>query len=299
MSSTDSSANQQKPAQEAAPAPRPRLPFDNRRPDIGTWTYNHRVGICVTLIVYLSLMIAFVTARIVIEGRTSMPEMIIDQSTLAALEQTRDALQQQVEQQQQQEDIDWSSIRNRVSNENALNEDLKDDRGTNAAALNQAAADAEQQMRANREIYESALSGGAAAGGGSGADRVAGDMRANGEAYRKGLADADAAGRRGTAGEHRDTKVKGRVVVSFSLIDPVRQSRRLEVPAYRCEGGGEVVVEITVGRDGSVLNARVKNGGDDCMRESALQSARISQFNIDNSAPVRQQGTITYIFIPQ
>ena len=35
------------------------------------------------------------------------------------------------------------------------------------------------------------------------------------------------------------------------------------------------------------------------MRETALLSARNTLFNIDDSAPARQTGTITYIFIPQ
>ena len=41
------------------PARRPRikLPFDNRREDMGSWTYDHRIGLCVTLIAYLALMI--------------------------------------------------------------------------------------------------------------------------------------------------------------------------------------------------------------------------------------------------
>lgn len=79
----------------------------------------------------------------------------------------------------------------------------------------------------------------------------------------------------------------------------MRTSRSLNIPAYRCEGGGDVVVEITVNRAGEVVNARVQSGGDECMRESALRAARVSRFNIDQSAPARQQGTITYIFIPQ
>ena len=39
------------------PARRPRikLPFDNRREDVGSWTYDHRIGLCVTLIAYLAL----------------------------------------------------------------------------------------------------------------------------------------------------------------------------------------------------------------------------------------------------
>ena len=159
-----------------------------------------------------------------------------------------------------------------IFQETALNEKLRDDRGTNAAALNEAAAEAEARMRANREAYEQGLA----------------EERAIRE--RRGKEDG---------AERQDRKVKGRVTVSFSITDPVRTSRYLEVPAYLCEGGGDVVVEITVNRAGEVVNARVQSGGDECMRESALRAARVSRFNIDQSAPARQQGTITYIFIPQ
>lgn len=50
---------------------------------------------------------------------------------------------------------------------------------------------------------------------------------------------------------------------------------------------------------GKVVGARVVGGGDACMRESALRAARSSLFNIDETAPAKQTGTITYIFIPQ
>ena len=39
--------------------PRLRLPFEKRKQDAGSWTYDHRIGLCVTLIAYLVLMIAF------------------------------------------------------------------------------------------------------------------------------------------------------------------------------------------------------------------------------------------------
>lgn len=252
--------------------PRLHLPFEKRKQDAGSWTYDHRIGLCVTLIAYLVLMIAFVSSKIVIGRKPHTQGIFIDLQTLAELEQERDRLERQVRERQEQDPIDWKSIQNQVSNENALNEKLKDDRGTNTGALNDAAEAAAERMRANREAYE------------------------------QGLAEERAIRERNGAGEdteHRDRKVEGRVTVSFSLTDPVRMSRRLIVPAYRCEGGGEVVVEITVNRAGDVTNARVVGGGDDCMRESALASARRSRFNIDNSAPARQQGTITYIFIPQ
>lgn len=252
--------------------PRLNLPFDGRREDAGTWAYDHRIGLCVTLIAYLVLMILFVSSKIVVGRRASTQGMYIDLQTLAEMERERDRLEEEVRRRQEQDPIDWRSVRNLASNENVLNEELKDDRGTNAAALNDAAAEAAERMRANREAYEQGL-----------AEEQAIRDRKGSE----------------TGAEQQDRKVKGRVTVSFSLVDPVRTSRRLVVPAYRCEGGGEVEVEIAVNRAGEVTAARVVYGGDDCMRETALRAARSSLFNIDDAAPARQQGTITYIFIPQ
>lgn len=249
------------------------LPFDNRRTDAGEWTYRHRVGLCVTLTAYLVLMILFVSSKIVVGRRTADQGMYIDLQTLAELKEERDRLEQEIEARMRQEQADWRSVQNRVSNENATDERLKDDRGTNSAALNNAAIEAEARMRANREAYE------------------------------RGLAEERAISERpgsdGEAEERQDRKVKGRVTVSFSLVDPVRTSRYLHVPAYLCESGGEVVIQITVDNGGKVIDAKVRSGGDECMRETALSAARRSLFNIDPSAPARHVGTITYLFIPQ
>lgn len=252
--------------------PRLNLPFEGRKQDPGTWSYDHRIGLCVTLIAYLVLMIVFVGSKIVVGSKPHTQGMYIDLQTLSELEKQRDRLEKQVREKQEQDPIDWRSIRNQASNENAMNEKLKDDRGTNTRAISQAAGEAQERMRANREAYEQGLA----------------EERAIRE--RRGKADGE---------QHQDRKIKGRVTVSFSLANPVRTSRHLEVPAYQCEGGGEVVVEITVDRTGKVVGARVSQGGDDCMRDSALRAVRQSIFNIDNSAPARQTGTITYIFIPQ
>lgn len=251
--------------------PHLRLPFDGRRADAGSWTYDHRIGLCVTVIAYLVLMIVFVSSKIVVGRKPAAQGMFIDLQTLAELERERDRLLEEVRD-RQEEQIDWRSIRNQSSNENALNEQLKDDRGTNAAELNDAAAGAEERMRANREAYERGL------------------------AEERAIREHDGS----SEGEERqDAKVKGRVTVSFSFTDPVRTSRHIEIPAYLCEGGGEVVVAATIDRNGKVLSVRVTSGGDDCMRDAALRAARISKFNIDANAPAKQTGTITYIFIPQ
>lgn len=277
--STPSSQTSEQHAQSAAQPQRPRrrrrldLPFDNRREDAGEWTYRHRIGLCVTLICYLVLMIGFVSSKIVVGKREAMQGMYIDLETLAELESERDRLQREIEQKMAAEQADWRSVQNRVSNENATDERLRDDRGTNTAALNEAAAALQQQMAANSAAYEQGLA--------------------------EERAIYEQSGSKGRDEERRDQVVKGSVTVSFSLTNPVRHSRYLHIPAYLCEAGGVVVVQITVDRGGEVVAARVREGGDACMRDTALRAARESLFNIDQAAPERQTGTITYTFIPQ
>lgn len=261
------------PKRAAHRQPPLRLPFDGRREDAGSWAYDHRVGLCVTIIAYLVLGIVFVGAKISLSGRSHQQGIIVDLQSLEALQREHDRLEEEVRR-KSRENFDWRSIRNLSSNENALNENLKDDRGTDASALNETADEAERRMRANRDAYE------------------------------RGVAEARAIRDRKDEPEKRDPKeenrrVKGRVTVSFSFVNPLRYSRRLIKPAYRCEGGGEVVVDTVIDQNGEVISAQVLSGGDECMRRTALEAARNSLFDINESAPPRQRGTITYIFIPQ
>ena len=116
--------------QETKPEPRRpklRLPFDNRREDAGEWAFDHRAGLCVTLIAYLLLAIAFVGAKIVVGGRPAAQGFYIDLQQLEQLAAEKERLEREVRRRQQQEPIDWKSIRNDVSNENAkLDESLRD-----------------------------------------------------------------------------------------------------------------------------------------------------------------------------
>ena len=248
-----------------------RLPFDNRKRDIVEWIYDNRIGLCMTIIVYLVFSIVFVSAKIGSSTRKVNETMYIDLGAVELLEQERDRLLEEVKRNNSK--TDWKSIRNLSSNENALNENLEDEKGTDVSELNAAAEAVEKERRANREAYE------------------------------KGLREANAIGenrKRGDSnGEQTDTKRKGAVTVSFSFKNPVRYSRHLVKPAYRCEGGGEVIVSVVVNQRGEVTSAWVESGGDECMRQTAVESARNSQFDINNNAPAKQQGTITYIFIPQ
>lgn len=265
--------DEQRPPIQNRRQPRLKLPFDNRREDAGAWAYDHRIGLCVTIIAYLVIGILFVGSKLTLGRQNHTQGIYIDLQTVEELEQERDRLMEEVRQNNSR--IDWSQIRNAQSNDNVLNENLKDDRGTRTAELNEKAAEADENMRANREAYE------------------------------RGLAEAEALGQRPKADDgsaednvNNDRKLSN-VTVTLSIKDPVRYRRNLVVPAYQCEGGGEVVVGITVNRSGQVIAAEVVSGGDECMRTASLRAARNSTVNIDDSAPVKQQGTITYIFIPQ
>lgn len=251
------------------------LPFENRHKDAGEWAYDHRVGLSVMIICYLVLGIVFVGSKIILNDKPHLQGIYIDLQDLETLAEEKERLEREVEMKQLQANMDWSSVRNLTSNEALLNENLKDDRGTRTEALNASAREIAEGMESNRAAYEAGL------------------------AEAEAILDKGRAKSEDKTTEGQDSKFKGNVTVSFVLKDPVRTKRHLVVPAYRCEGGGEVVVAITVNRGGEVTAAKVVLGGDESMREAALDAAWKSLFNIDMSAPERHNGTITYLFIPQ
>lgn len=251
------------------------LPFENRHKDAGEWAYDHRVGLSVMIICYLVLGIVFVSSKIILNDKPHLQGIYIDLQDLETLAEEKERLEREVEMKQLQANMDWSSVRNLTSNEALLNENLKDDRGTRTEALNASAREIAEGMESNRAAYEAGL------------------------AEAEAILDKGRAKSEDKTTEGQDSKFKGNVTVSFVLKDPVRTKRHLVVPAYRCEGGGEVVVAITVNRGGEVTAAKVVSGGDESMREAAIDAAWKSLFNIDMSAPERHNGTITYLFIPQ
>ncbi len=251
------------------------LPFENRHKDAGEWAYDHRVGLSVMIICYLVLGIVFVGSKIILNDKPHLQGIYIDLQDLETLAEEKERLEREVEMKQLQANMDWSSVRNLTSNEALLNENLKDDRGTRTEALNASAREIAEGMESNRAAYEAGL------------------------AEAEAILDKGRAKSEDKTTEGQDSKFKGNVTVSFVLKDPARTKRHLVVPAYRCEGGGEVVVAITVNRGGEVTAAKVVSGGDESMREAALDAAWKSLFNIDMSAPERHNGTITYLFIPQ
>lgn len=86
--------------------------------------------------------------------------------------------------------------------------------------------------------------------------------------------------------------------VSYDLQG--RNSLSIPKPQTNLQEGGKVVVEITVDKNGKVVNARPGMPGSttssSILFELARKAALKAKFNADISAPAYQKGTITYHF---
>jgi TonB family protein len=250
--------------------PEIKLPFEKKKHETGEWVYDNRVTVFVTVIIYLVIAISFVSARIVVNHRESVGAIAFDfedpDKLQERLEEAKD-LNRMLTGSAVSDDY-FSDVRNMVSNENASVEQLHDnDRRV------------QEQLRESREMYEEGLR----------------------EQQQQHIIEQASAARPDESAK-QDVKAKGNVTVSFSLVDPIRSSSVLFVPAYLCEAGGKVVVAVTVNQNGDVTEANVvkqASSSDYCMTSTALDAAYRSRFNVDGRAPARHAGTITYMFVPQ
>lgn len=144
---------------------------------------------------------------------------------------------------------------------------LKDDRGTNAEQLYKDAERLAKELQNGYEIPDE--------------EKVA-------------LPSADKNDRKKTP------DYKGPSVISYDLGG--RKASHLPIPAYRCNGGGEVKVIISVTPAGKVIAAKVEeseSSDNACLRSFAIRAARLSRFSAKSDAPAKQTGYIIYSFIAQ
>jgi hypothetical protein len=82
-----------------------------------------------------------------------------------------------------------------------------------------------------------------------------------------------------------------------------RNHTYLPIPIYKCQGSGKITLSIEVSQQGNVTNAKVmaneSTTSDQCLVETAVNTAMISRFNPDVNAPRIQNGTLTYLFVAQ
>ncbi|MCD8313756.1 MAG: energy transducer TonB [Bacteroidales bacterium] len=152
---------------------------------------------------------------------------------------------------------------------------LKDDRGTNAEELYKEAERLQQDLKSNAVMEDA----------------------------RNETVDLSTAQPKNNS----DKEYSGPSVVSYTLDG--RKASHLSIPAYRCMGGGDVTVIITVDPQGNVVGAKVMesiSSTDTCLRDFAIRAARLSRFSAlpqdrfkADKTLARQTGEIVYRFIAQ
>ncbi len=255
-----------------------RLPYDRSRKaqgGVAGWIFRHRIGLLITVVVYLSLAILFVTYKIVVQPA--------DKNTVE-IEFIEEEVMQEMEQKEVQdiENYEYERVQNRVSSETSeFNESLRDSKNTDAGEIYDEVERLQRELEAGSRDVQEQL------------EEIEASER---DAADKPKSNIDAK----EGSENRDAFVKGNVAVSFSLAG--RTANYLDMPAYKCLNGGRVVVSIRVNQNGRVTSAvveRSSSSNDRCLHQEAIASAKASTFSASSTAPNPQSGTITYNFEAQ
>ena len=251
---------------------------DTRSESFGEWLFNHRIGLIAMVAAYIIGIIVVATTRINVELQPEeyIIELVEEEPSEEELEQLRrkrDALQEEINQRLARAQR-VQNLQSNDASESSASADMRYDSETEQM-MDKIASD----MATNRGDYESGMRQIEGMGKGSGSGSGSGGEKGTGE---KG-------------------KFSGAVTVNYSFTDPVRHHRDLYVPAYRAKGGGIVVVDVWLDRNGTVTNARIASSTNPELNNQALAAAKHSRtlFRIDNTAPQSHRGTITYTFVAQ
>ena len=234
-------------------------------------TPDQKAGLYITAIVHLAVIIILLLGQI---------GYAVQRENSFVLDFTKQEEQERIEQQEelsrtalaQLEDLLAAARTQPVRNVTVNRSQLKDDRNTDAD-----------------QLYRDA-------------ERLAQDLR---DGQHRQMEDPDDFVRDPVAKpepkpERKKEAYSGPSVLSWQLDG--RKATHLPIPAYRCVGAGEVTVIITVNNQGTVVDAKIDDGAsskDGCLRSFATRAARLSKFNASTTAPARQMGTITYLFVAQ
>lgn len=249
---------------------------DTRKESMGEWLFNHRIGLLVVFAVFVLAGTVLATARYNVE-RIDL-EYIIE----IVPEEFKEEREPEVKPQVSAEELyqRMQNLRNVASNEAAESEESSGSSDFDQET-EQLMKQVQEGMDANRSAYNegmSSIKGKGKSGKGGGNDT--GDSKSEND--KKG-------------------KYQGTCTVSYCFTSPVRNHNNLYVPAYTARGGGVVVLDVWLDRNGAVTSARVASSTNSSLNSIALQAARNynTRFNIDSSAPSSHKGSITYTFMAQ
>jgi hypothetical protein len=240
----------------------------------------HKVGILGTITIHLSLAIVLLVVKMNYNPTPHMVEVEVNfnNELLPVTEEQKEKIDKEAVLVAElfHHGLEASAIKNvavDATTSNELNPSLQDDKGINASDLYREAGMVKQRLNENKDHYEKSLL--------NGQEEIPNTPVKNTAPKEEG-------------------KYKGPAVISYFLES--RKAIVLPVPSYKCQFGGQVVVDIEVGPDGKVVKASIdsKNSlNDDCIDSAAIAAAYDSYFTVSPNSPSKQKGSITYLFVPQ
>ncbi|RPH31324.1 MAG: hypothetical protein EHM93_13965 [Bacteroidales bacterium] len=241
----------------------------------------HKVGILGTVSIHLLLAIVLLIVKMNFNPTPRVEEIDINfnNELLPITEEQKEQLDKEAYALEKllHQGLEADAIKNvavdAAVESNELNPTLQDDKGINASDLYREAGMVKQRLSENKDLYE--------------------------KSQLAGLEEVPNTPIKNTAPKE-EGKFKGPAVISYFLEG--RKAMALPVPSYKCQYGGQVVVDIEVSPDGKVLSAKIdsKNSfNDECIDEAAIAAAFNSLFTESPNSPSKQKGSITYLFVPQ
>jgi TonB family protein len=234
----------------------------------------HKVGILSTIIFHLLIMISFLVLKI--ETRKEYYGSTIEMEFEQEVEE-KEEVQKKAEllpQDAIHPDFESEAIKNFAvdASDKDLNPGLSDEKNIDADELYNEANRLKEQMQNNKQLYEEAQK--------SPEGIIPNTPEKN-------------------IPEQKKSQYKGPTVASYYLEG--RKALRLPIPSYMCQFGGQVVVNIVVAPNGSVVDAEIDKANsvsDECINNAAIDAAKRSLFT-SSPSNAKQRGSITYLFVRQ
>lgn len=231
---------------------------------------ENNAGLYLTIAIHLMVIIVLLLTKI---GFTLREEVsfILDFTKQEAVEKQVKEVQMKEEVSKELDDIlaGRTPVRNAIVDASERNSRLKDDRFKNPNQVYEEAKALQEKLNASKKEAEA----------NQGVDEPVNTNNTK---------------------ETKKEIYKGPSVISYSLDG--RKAISLPIPVYKCIGGGDVSVQISVNRKGYVISASVIENAssyDPCLREFAIRAARSSRFTASASSSDKQAGEIVYRFIAQ
>lgn len=261
------------------------LPFTEGKKSVDEWLYKNRIGVVWVSAIYVVIITLIVFVRYDVGRFDSRDSIFIDVPLEKLPTETKPKVKEPELSPEQIRKMAEEPIKNvAIDENNNLNTGLQDAKNINSDKLYEEARKVQAELEANSKRYQKGL-------------EAIESKYANtnkGDNSEKNIGESKSSSVGG------NTVAKGNVTVSFNLSG--RSAVHLEIPAYRCEGGGRVVVDIVVAKNGDVISASIRSasgGTDSCVQDMALMAAKMSTFSVSRDGSDKQMGTMTFLFVQQ